>query len=144
MNDRYWRILPIEPRPLRGGNPSEVITICGASAGRRGRSTNAQRSVSDRSLRQGKQGDTVEAIAPDAATLRSRHVARRMGSTIIPYCGSSWTVLWVAFQRGKAGRAVSPAKLSWRADKQSSRMYFHFTCAMLRRNAAFKFVSCAR
>jgi hypothetical protein len=35
----------------------------------------------DRSLRQGKQGDTVEAIAPDAATLRSRHVARRMGPT---------------------------------------------------------------
>ena len=37
-----------------------------------------------RSLRQGRQGDTVEAIAPDAAALRSRHVARRTGSTIIP------------------------------------------------------------
>jgi hypothetical protein len=32
----------------------------------------------DRSLRQGRQGDTVEAIAPDAAALRSRHVARRL------------------------------------------------------------------
>ena len=37
----------------------------------------------DRSLRQGRQGDTVEAIAPDAAALRSRHVARRID------CGSS-------------------------------------------------------
>ena len=48
--------------------------------------TSARRSVSDRSLRQGRQGDTIEAIAPDAATLRSRHVARRMD------CGSSWTL----------------------------------------------------
>ena len=39
---------------------------------------------SKRCLRQGKQGDTVHAIAPDAATLRSRHVARRTGFTIIP------------------------------------------------------------
>jgi hypothetical protein len=44
-------------------------------------------SASDRSLRQRKHGDTVEAIAPDAAALRSRHVARRMD------CGSSWTLL---------------------------------------------------
>jgi hypothetical protein len=49
-----------------------------------GRSTIARRSVSDGSLRQGRQGDTMEALAPDAAALRSRHVARRMGSTIIP------------------------------------------------------------
>jgi hypothetical protein len=47
----------------------------------------AESSVNDRSLRQGRQGDTIEAIAPDAATPRSRHVARRMD------CGSSWTLL---------------------------------------------------
>jgi hypothetical protein len=43
-----------------------------------GRSTSGRRSVGDTSLRRGKQGDTVEAIAPDAAGLRSGHVARRM------------------------------------------------------------------
>ena len=37
----------------------------------------------------GRQGDTVGAIAPDAALLRSRHVARRMD------CGSSWTLLTI-------------------------------------------------
>jgi hypothetical protein len=51
------------------------------------RSATASRSASDRSLRQRKHGDTVEAIAPDAAALRSRHVARRMD------CGSSWVLL---------------------------------------------------
>jgi hypothetical protein len=50
-------------------------------------SISGKRSVSGKRLRQGKQGDTIEAIAPDAATLRSRHVARRMD------CGSSWTLL---------------------------------------------------
>jgi hypothetical protein len=55
-------------------------------------------------LRQGKQGDTVDAIAPDAAALRSRHVARRMGSRLSPYCGSSWAVLWIAFHRGNRSR----------------------------------------
>ena len=38
----------------------------------------ARRSARGRSLRQGRQGDIVEIIAPDAAALRSRHVARRM------------------------------------------------------------------
>ena len=42
----------------------------------------SRRSASDRGLRQEKQGDTVEAIAPDAATLRSRHVARRTGLSL--------------------------------------------------------------
>jgi hypothetical protein len=54
---------------------------------RRYEPSSPRRSVSGRSLRQGRQGDTVEAIAPDAATLRSRHVARRMD------CGSSLTLL---------------------------------------------------
>jgi hypothetical protein len=49
-----------------------------AAARRRDSSTNARRSSGSRSLRQGRRGDTVEAIAPDAATLRSRHVARRL------------------------------------------------------------------
>ena len=52
-----------------------------------GSSTRARRSARDRRLRRGRRGDTVEAIAPDAAALRSRHVARRMD------CGSSWTLL---------------------------------------------------
>jgi hypothetical protein len=42
-------------------------------------SSSGRRSAGGRSLRQGRQGDTMNAIAPDAAALRSRHVARRTG-----------------------------------------------------------------
>ena len=68
-----------------------------------------RRSVGERSLRQGRQGDTVQAIAPDAATLRSRHVARRMD------CGSSWTLLRIvtvaAVDVGRAQVAASRSQL---------------------------------
>jgi hypothetical protein len=81
-----WRLKPIRrlapPDDPPDAGASRPIARRFASATRD--STSAGRSGSARRLRQGRQGDTVEAIAPDAATLRSRHVARRMGSTIIP------------------------------------------------------------
>ena len=67
--------------PRRGRSTSARCSAGGGS------SSSGRRCASDRSLRQGEQGDTIEAIAPDAATPRSRHVARRMA------CGSSWTLL---------------------------------------------------
>jgi hypothetical protein len=84
---------------LEGLKPVRRLAPARGAARRRGRSTSARcsagggssssgrRCASDRSLRQGEQGDTIEAIAPDAATPRSRHVARRMA------CASSWTLL---------------------------------------------------
>ena len=65
-----------------------------------GSSTRARRFARARRLRRGRRGDTVEAIAPDAAALRSRHVARRMD------CGSSWTLLRItAVAVADVGRA---------------------------------------
>jgi hypothetical protein len=43
------------------------------------RSAGGRDSASDRSLRRGRQGDTVEAIAPDAAALRSRQCLKADG-----------------------------------------------------------------
>jgi hypothetical protein len=58
----------------------------------------------------------------DAATLRPRHVARQMD------CSSSWTLRNYYYRRGNISRySVSPAKSSWRSDKQSSRLVFPFT-----------------
>ena len=78
---------------------------------------------SDRSLRQGRQGDTVEAIAPDAATLRSRHVARRMD------CGSSWTLLRITVVAVvDVGRAQVAARCAGGPQGQGSQLVFplHF------------------
>ena len=103
----------------------------------RRRSTSGRRSVGDRSLRQQRRGDTIEAIAPDAATLRSRHVARRMD------CGSSWTLPRItAVAVVDVGRAQLAARCAGGPPRVKLPTGAPLHCAMLRRNSALRF-SCA-
>ena len=86
LADGFRPLAQTRRRPAVARRAGAASTSARRSAGRRS-SRNGRRSASGMSLRQGRQDDTIQAIAPDAAALRSRHVARRMD------CGSSWTLL---------------------------------------------------
>jgi hypothetical protein len=80
--------LPARPCPL--AHALATVLREAPSAARSGpmsRSTTVRRSVGRRRLPPSVARSSVRVIAPDAAVLRSRHVARRMD------CGSSWTLL---------------------------------------------------
>jgi hypothetical protein len=96
-------IAQTRPRSPAGLKPKRRLASAKWAARRRGRPTPPARAfASARSLRQGRPGDTLEAIAPDAATLRSRHVARRMD------CSSSCELLRITVVAVvEVGRAVS-------------------------------------
>jgi hypothetical protein len=102
-------------------------------------STSARRSINDRRLRKGRQGDTVEAIAPDAAALRSRHVAGRMD------CGSSWALLRItAVAVVGVGRAQVAARYAGGPPGVRLPTVVSTSLAMLSRNCAMRFGRVAR
>ncbi len=104
-DDRGLGLYPVSttfqqsPQNRKGGRWSRGLEL------RRLRlSTSGRRSVSDRSLRQGQPGDTVEGNCPGCE--KAPIVACRKADGLVPYCGSSWTVLWVASNAVvEAGRA---------------------------------------
>ena len=133
------------PKPasgrLKGSSPFDGLLrpdeLPAETLHQRRRSTSGRRSVGDRSLRQQRRGDTIEAIAPDAAALRSRHVARRMD------CGSSWTLPRItAVAVVDVGRAQLAARCAGGPPRVKLPTGAPLHCAMLRRNSALRF-SCA-